>query len=164
MVGADKSIYHLTNSYLFSIAVRYTMDEHLAMDVLQESYIKIFDSLKQFIYKSEAATFQWMKQICINESLKLIHKNKRKYQIESGVRFSNTVFNNHDLHVQDLYRILSQLPDQQRVVFNLYAIEGYAHKEISQLLEIKEVYSRTLLARARKFLNKNISKLNYVAS
>ncbi len=139
------------------------MDENLAKDILQETYIKIFKALQHFEYKNEATTFSWMKQISINESLKMLKKNKRKLEIEGAYKRTNTAFNQHELHIQDLYKALTKLPEKQRIVFNLYAVEGYKHNEIAKLLEIKEEYSRTLLARARKFLNQNISKTNYVA-
>ncbi len=162
VVGADKSIYSLSYSFLYSVALRYVLNDEIAKDILQETYIKIFKALPIFEYKNDNATYYWMKQICTNEAIKHLNKSKRRQGIESSLMMDKLVFNDHDLHVKDLYGALKHLPENQRLVFNLFAIEGYSHKEIGEALNITEVHSRTLLKRARKCLVQKLSKEHYV--
>ena len=110
------------------------------------------------LLESDAMVAAWMKKICINEALVLIRKKKNwdKLQVNSN---EEAFLPHYEFENQELYALLFKLPIQQRICFNLFAIEGYSHKEISEKLDIKESYSRTLVARARKQLSIIIPKV-----
>lgn len=155
--SAAKRLYHYSNRYLFAIALRYVESDDLAKDVLQDAYIKIFKKLYEFKYIDEASTMAWMKQICIYEAFSVLRKKKNWDKLQS-TSVSLVVNNNHALYNEELYQVLNKLPERQRLVFTLFGIEGYSHKEIGSILQIKEGNSRALLSRARNFLSEHISK------
>ena len=147
-----KDLYLHSYKWLFATALRYTPDESTAKDVLQNTYVKIYSNIDSIQLKSEAMVAGYMKKICVNEALVLIRKKKNwdKLQVNSN---SEAFIPQYEFENQELYTLLHKLPAQQRICFNLFAIEDYSHKEISKQLDIKESYSRTLVARARKELS-----------
>jgi len=155
--SAEKHLYLLTYKQLYATALRYVRYDHAAKDVVQNSYIKIFKNLKQLNYQSEASTLAWMKKISVNEALLSIRKEKTWNKKQTTTK-NYVVNNNHDLYKDELYAVLLKLPEQQRIVFSLFAIEGYKHKEIAEKLGINENNSRTIVGRARNFLASHITK------
>jgi len=153
-----KDLYLHSYKWLFATALRYAPDESTAKDALQNTYIKIYSNIESIHLESEAMVAGWMKKICINEALVLIRKKKNwdKLQVNSN---SEAFIPQYEFENQELYTLLHKLPAQQRICFNLFAIEGYSHKEISEQLDIKESYSRTLVARARKELSVILPKV-----
>ena len=158
---AYKAIYLHAYKILFGQALKFVLYDTNAKDVLQESFIRIFKSLPKFQYETEQATINWMKRICTNEALSYLRKRKQWAKMDIDTR-SETVFIKHELSDFRLFDLLVKLPELQRLSFSLFAIEGYAHKEISERLGIKENHSRVLLKRARIQLAKLIdqNKLN----
>ncbi len=143
---------------LMTVSRRYSHDAESAKDVLQEALIKIIRSIPK--YREQGSFEAWMKRITINTALKYFDKSS----------FRNEVFVLEDLNdenvVPDIYSqlgaeelmdLIDNLPDGFREVFNLFAIEGYSHKEIGALLEITESTSRSQLTRARSLLKKQLS-------
>jgi len=153
-----KVLYLCTYKWLFATALRYISNESAAKDALQNTYIKIYSNIDNVILESDAMVAAWMKKICINEALVLIRKKKNwdKLQVNSN---EEAFLPHYEFENQELYALLLKLPNLQRICFNLFAIEGYSHKEISEKLDIKENYSRTLVARARKQLSIIIPKV-----
>lgn len=153
-----KDLYLHSYKWLFATALRYSPDESTAKDALQNTYIKIYSNIENIKLESETMVAGWMKKICINEALVLIRKKKNwdKLQVNSN---SEAYTPQYEFENQELYKLLHKLPTQQRICFNLFAIEGYSHKEISEKLDIKESYSRTLVARARKQLSVILPKV-----
>lgn len=143
---------------LMTVCRRYSRDDETAKDILQESLIKIIKSISKY---EERGTFEaWMKRITINTSLKYFDKSS----------FKNEVFVLEDLDekdvvpdvyaqlgVEELMDLIDKLPNGFREVFNLFAIEGYSHKEIGELLNITESTSRSQLTRARSLLKKQLT-------
>lgn len=162
-IDASKSIYTSTYKILYPIALRYMLDDPSSKDVLQETYLIIFKALANFQYKNETSTLAWMKRICANEAIAQLKKKKSWDNLQLNQQQVNATNNKHNLFTNDLYQLLLRLPERQRIVFNLFAIEAYSHKEIAESLGISIENSRTLVARARKFLANNIQKKNYVA-
>ena len=154
---AAKDLYLQTYQWLFAIAIRYVYDDASAKDILQNTYEKIYQNLNTIALKPESTAKVWMKKICINEALMLIRKKKNWDKLQFNTH-QEAFLPQYEFENQMLHKLLSSLPQQQRLSFNLYAIEGYSHKEISKLLDIKESYSRTLVARARKQLAAQLSK------
>jgi len=143
---------------LMTVSRRYSHDPESAKDVLQEALIKILRSIPKY---TEQGSFEaWMKRITINTALKYFDKGN----------FKNEVFVLEDLNdenvVPDIYSqlgseelmaLIDNLPNGFREVFNLFAIEGYSHKEIGELLDITESTSRSQLTRARSLLKKQLT-------
>lgn len=153
---AQRLLFELTCDRLKSVAMRYVAEGSLAEDVLQEAYIRIYKHLKEFEYINDAATYGWMSQIVATESLRIIKKNKRWTELNQQVNPKMIV--DASLFEDELYRVLMMLPVQQRLVFNMHALEGYSHKEIADHLNIAESSSRSLLSRARADLQSQIIK------
>ncbi len=154
---SQELLYQYFSPKMFGICLRYGHDYSTAEDLLQEGFIKVFNKLDMFRY--EGSFEGWMKRIFINTSIEHYRKaNNRKFFVEidqaNEIAFDSTVIDN--LAVQDLLKLVQKLPHGYRTVFNLYAIEGYNHKEIGQMLGISEGTSKSQLARARATLQRNI--------
>ena len=145
-------------------AFRYTLSRDDSKDVLQNTFIKVFDKIDLYD-ATKGALLPWLKLICVNEALmylrkkKSIHSNREKYTVFQNQSLDCRIVNTN-LEASDLYKMVLMLPQQQRLVFNLSAIEGYSHKEISRQLEITESHSRTVLTRARTQLKQIFEKRN----
>ena len=160
----QKELVHQYSNVLMAQAYRYTLSKEDAKDVLQETFIQVFDKINMYD-ASKGTLLPWLKAICVNKALmhlrkkKSIHTNREKYTIHQDGR-SDYQLVNTSLETSDLYKMVLMLPEQQRLVFNLSAIEGYAHKEIAKELEITESHSRTVLTRARIQLKQIFEKRN----
>ena len=132
-----------------------------AEDVLVTAFTKILDRIDQ--YKSEGSFEGWIRRVIVNESLSYLRRNKSMY-IETDIEAADHEPNydrleNH-LEAQDLLQVISELPSGYRIVFNLFAIDGYSHKEISKQLGINENTSKSQLSRARSLLQKRLLELD----
>lgn len=157
---AQEQLYQRFADKMFAVCLRYSGDFDEAKDILQEGFIRAYSNLHQFHKKG---SFEgWIRRIMINTALE---KYRDKYYLNRvdnqeeriEVRVEDGVF--EDLLAQDLMRLIQELSPKYRMVFNLYAIEGYSHKEISALLKISEGTSKSNLSRARAILQEKL--LNY---
>lgn len=126
-----------------------------AEDVLVTAFTKIFDKIDQF--KAEGSFEGWIRRIMVNEALSSIRKNKTMYletDLEAADRQPDYDQLSDHLEAEDLVNLIQELPPGYRVVFNMYAIDGYSHKEIAEELGISENTSKSQLSRARVFLQK----------
>ena len=157
-LNAQKQIYDLVATKLFSICLKYSRNYQEAQDNLQDSFIKIFDSIEKFKFKG---SFEgWCKRITINTALARYRKND-VYELFNEDQLAEqeaVIEENETISLQFLLEIVQQLPNRYRLVFNLYVLDGYSHKEIAKLLEITEGTSKSNLARARKILKDKIEK------
>jgi len=131
-------------------------NEAEAKDVLQDSFMRIFKYAHTF--DQEGGNLKgWMKTICIREALKQIKKKKRTSSIDDLV-YVPTVAPEavQNLDTEQLHNIISELPEKQRTVFNLYVVEGYSHREIGNLLNVEEASSRSILSRTKGMLKKKL--------
>ncbi len=150
---------------MLSVCMRYTRHRMEAEDVLQDAFIKVFDNIHKFQFKGSFEA--WIRRIVINTALKNYQrKSFREEQI--GLELENadlpiepSIFAH--LHEEALLELIAQLPDGYRVVFNLYAIEGYSHREVADMLGIEEATSRSQLLKARKWLQVQVMKLQKIA-
>lgn len=146
-------------SYAMSVCLRYSRSRDEALEILNDSFMKVFDKIE--LYQEKLSFKAWFRRIIINTSIDYYRKNL-KYQKHTeveqaeGHQQSHTVID--QLSADDILALLGELPDQYRMVFNLYEIEGYAHKEIAEMLNIPEGTSRTVLTRAKKKLRALIQK------
>ncbi len=158
--------YYLFNKYagmMKSTSLRIVKTDSEAEDIIQESFIKVFDNLKKFEGRSSLQS--WIRKIVVNESLKHIKKSMIKNEI-SGLEVlpdSVTLPEVMDtLNEEQLMKMVQNLPDGYRIVFSLNVIEGYSHAEIAEMLGVQEVTSRSQLMKARIQLQKEILKIeNY---
>ena len=149
---------------MFSVCLRYTRHEMEAEDVLQDAFIKVFDNIGKFEFKG---SFEgWIRRIVVNTALKNYSKKSFK-QEQIGLENHPELPMEPDIykHLEEeaLLGIIAKLPEGYRLVFNLYAIEGYSHKEIADMLGIQESTSRSQLVKARKMLQSMIIDLQKIA-
>lgn len=155
---AQKELYDRFSPKMYVLCLQYTSEEEEAKDVLQEGFIKVFGKLKQF---KEKGSFEgWMRRVFINTALEKFRNriaflaiDERTDQVSGGV--PEKIID--QLSANDLLAMIMELSPQYRLVFNLYAIEGYSHKEISKMLHISEGTSKSNLSRARGILQGRIT-------
>ncbi|MCU0327686.1 MAG: RNA polymerase sigma factor [Chitinophagales bacterium] len=147
--SAQKYLYDCYAPKFFTIALRYCQDEYQAEDVLQESFIRIYTCIDQFEF---IGSFEgWMRRIVVNTALEEYRKrNKKQTTALDQIDFSLVTQVSETIDHEYLLKIIQSLPPGYRQVFNLYIIEGYAHKEIADMLGISESTSKSQLNRARK--------------
>lgn len=149
---------------MMSVCLRYTRHRMEAEDILQDAFIKVFDNLDKFQHKG---SFEgWIRRIVINTALKNYSRKSFSHE-QIGVEYYPDVPVAPDVYShlgeEVLMGLIADLPEGYRVVFNLYAIEGYSHKEIADTLGIQESTSRSQLVKARKLLQVQILKLQKIA-
>ena len=155
--AAQQELYNQYASKMLGICRRYVTDDAQAEDILIAGFIKVFRNLSQF--KFEGSFEGWIRRIMVNESLSYIRKNRNMYlevDIEQANREPDYARLDDHLQAEDLLRLIDQLPTGYRTVFNLYAIEGYSHKEIAEKLNINENTSKSQLSRARALLQRHL--------
>jgi RNA polymerase sigma-70 factor (ECF subfamily) len=154
---AQRAVYELFAGRIFSLCRRYLPDPMDAEDVLVMSFVKVFDRIGQF--RSEGSFEGWIRRIAVNESLTWLRRNKSMFvetDLEAADREPDfSKFSDH-LEAEDLMNMVSELPPGYRMVFNLYAIDGYSHDEIARQLGISENTSKSQLSRARALLQKRL--------
>jgi len=157
---AQAELFERFSARLLGVCRRYVGDLAEAEDIMIGGFMKIFDKINQF--KGEGSFEGWMIRIIVNESLTYIRKNKSmsvEVSIEKADREPDydVVYNNYDS--DKLLKLVDELPIGYRTVFNLYVLEGYAHKEIAELLGISTNASKSQLSRARAQLRHKVLML-----
>ncbi|MBC7651267.1 MAG: sigma-70 family RNA polymerase sigma factor [Deinococcales bacterium] len=146
-----------------SICLRYANDTMEAEDILQEGFVRIFKHINQF--KFEGSFEGWMRRIVVNVALKQLQKKRLHF---SEIKESNNdpqlpSYAYSSLGQEELIKLINQLPNGYRIVFNLNVIEGYSHDEIAGMLNIQASTSRSQLVKARKMLQGQILQLEKIA-
>ena len=152
-------LYRKYADQMYTVCLSYCKDEDEACDILQEGFIKVFRKIDQ--YKNENSLKAWIRRIVVNTALDHYRKQKRhEAKIESYQQVSETVANNvlEQISLKELVRLVNELPTKAAMVLKLYAIEGYAHKEIAEKLNITEGTSKSQLHRARGLLKQLLSQ------
>ena len=154
---AQSELYQLFSSKLFSICLKYSRNYAEAEDNLQDAFLTIFNKISQ--YDNKGSFEGWIKRITINTALQR-YRNQGVFEIvnEELIEDDELEIGEDDLTVDFLLGIIQELPDRYRLVFNLYALDGYSHKEIATMLDITLGTSKSNLARARKLLIEKIEK------
>ena len=149
---------------MYGICISYAGDRALAQDMLQEAFVKVFKNIKQF--KGEGSFEGWIRRIVVNTSIDTVRKtgNINKLTVESDSPKANSQFTDNlalpNMQLKELMGYISKLPEGARVIFNLFALEGYTHKEIARELNISEGTSKSQYNRARGMLQDWLGKLN----
>ena len=152
---AQKEIYQLFSGKLFSICLKYSKNKQEAQDNFQDGFIVIFEKIGQFNFKG---SFEgWLKRVMINTVL-LKYRKKNVLNIVTEEIPDEVIVDVDDdeISLDFLLNLINELPDRYRMVFNLYALDGYSHKEISEMMLIAEGTSKSNLARARAILKQKI--------
>lgn len=158
---AQNELYRRFAGKMMGVCMRYARNRTDAQDILQDAFVKVYLNLKSF--KGDGSFEGWIKRIVINTSLKHYKKNlkfKQETDIEQAydLSFDNQVISN--MSAGEVMAKVQQMPDGYRTIFNLYAIEGYQHNEIGEMLGISEGTSKSQLSRARQFLIQIIKSNN----
>ena len=157
--GAQTALYHLFSAKLYGVCLRYAKDSAEAEDIMQEGFIRVYSKISQF--ESKGSFEGWMRRIMINTALEKFRKQDRLYPVEEMKVFESTEFVEETISsitANDLLRIIQELPPRYKMVFNLFAIEGYSHLEIAEMMNISEGTSKSNLSRARVILQKSVSE------
>ena len=157
--NAQKRLYDSYSSKMYALCCRYVKDSMEAEDVLVTAFTKILDRIDQ--YKGEGSFEGWIRRVVVNESLTYLRRNRSMYietELEAADREPDYQQISDHLEAEDLLNMIQELPAGYRIVFNLYAIDGYSHKEIAEQLNISENTSKSQLSRARVFLQKILAE------
>ncbi|RLD30136.1 MAG: RNA polymerase subunit sigma-70 [Bacteroidetes bacterium] len=159
---AQSNIYKLFSGKLFAICLKYSRNHVEAEDNLQDAFVTIFEKMWQ--YKHKGSFEGWLKRIVINTALQR-YRSKGVFNIvnENSIEDASVEIEDNDaVEIDFLLLSIQELPDRYRLVFNLYALDGYSHKEIAKMLDITTGTTKSNLARARMILKNKIE--NYTAN
>jgi RNA polymerase sigma factor (sigma-70 family) len=159
---AQQMLYDKFSRFLLGVCLRYSSDKAEAEDILQESFLKIFFNIKD--YSGTGSFTGWLRKVAVNTAITHYHKNlKYRYhlEIEEFVSVETGVMSfEEDFFTSDeLYKVINELPAGYRMVFNLYAVEGYKHKEIAEMLGIDTNTSKSQYSRAKAAIREKLEKL-----
>jgi RNA polymerase sigma-70 factor (ECF subfamily) len=166
---AQNALYKAYAPKMKALCVRYSSNEEEAKDLMQEGFIKVFSNIKS--YNGKGSFEGWIKRIMINTAISHYKKNKNKFAIEdiSLLNSKEVAWAEEEDDVEEIYseytaedlmKALSSLPEQYKLVFNLFCIENHSHADIAQLLSLDEKTSRTRLFRAKKLLKDYLINLS----
>lgn len=152
---SQRRLYDRYSGKMFGLCRRYVKNVMAAEDVLVTAFTKVFNRVEQ--YKGEGSFEGWIRRIVINEALTYLRRNQSVYletSLEVADREPDYAVHDVELHAEDIRRMVEELPPGYRMVFNLYAVDGYSHKEIADMLHITEGTSKSQLNRARGMLKR----------
>lgn len=159
--AAQKKLYDLYAPKMLGVCYRYAQSKEEAEDMLQEGFIKVFQKLDSF--KFQGVFEGWLRRIFVNTAINIIRKYQ-KLQYETDIEEAGTMASNaaevlDAMQNKEVIELIRNMPQGYRTVLNLYAIEGYSHKEIGEMLGINESSSRSQFTRAKAVLAKKINAL-----
>ncbi len=158
---AQRALFDKFAPKMLAVCQRYLRNNQEAEDVLQDGFVKVFQKIVDF--KMEGSLEGWIRRIIVNTALDTIRKNKKLLddvqveEVQYKVSFTDHQFDGMDL--AQLMKLIDDMPDGYRVVFNMFAIEGYSHKEIADTLGVTENTSKSQYSRARAFLRTQLELL-----
>lgn len=157
---AQKVVYERYSGKMMVVCVRYIANRSDAEEVMIDGFMRAFERIGQF--REEGSFEGWLRRIMVTESLMFLRRTKiwrQEIALDEVTTEPDYEWAEDTLHVDDLLRLVGQLPEGYRTVFNLYAIEGYTHQEIARELGISEGTSKSQLSRARLWLQTSLVKL-----
>ncbi len=157
---AQEQLYRIFSGKLFSICLKYSRNKTEAEDNLQDSFITIFDKVEQYNFKG---SFEgWIRKITVNTVLQKYREEGIFDIVSDNVQEEVSItMDNDDISLDYLLQLIQELPDRYRLVFNLYVLDDYSHKEIASLLGISEGTSKSNLARGRMILKNRIEQSDF---
>ena len=153
-------LYRRHSGRLYGVCLQYSGNDEEARDILQEGFIKIFENLHN--YKHEGSFEGWIRRIVVNTALEKFRSRHNLFRVDDIDMIQEPEANPDTedysgLQAVDLLFIIRELPPKYRMVFNLFAIEGYSHKEIGKMMNISEGTSKSNLSRARNILQRRVN-------
>ncbi|MFT4850578.1 MAG: RNA polymerase sigma factor (sigma-70 family) [Sediminicola sp.] len=161
---AEHELFELFAPKMLSICRQYVKNNNLAEEVLLTGFLKVFTHLKSF--QGNGSFEGWIRRIMVNESISQLRKDKKLLfsdDIEIENSMSQVAYVETELEVGEIQLLIDALPDGYKTVFVLYAVEGYKHGEIAELLQISESTSKTQLFKARRMLQEKVNKQNIIS-
>ncbi|MCB0461176.1 MAG: RNA polymerase sigma factor [Flavobacteriaceae bacterium] len=157
---AQHMLYQIHAPKMLSVCRYYIKDGHKAEEVMLNGFLKVFTQLKTF--KAEGSFEGWIRRIMIREAISFLRKKKQlEFSADDMEVYDEpTNYADAELDVDEIQQLIDKLPEGYRMVFNMYAIEGYKHSEIAEMLDIAESTSKSQLFKARKLLQQQIKQLN----
>lgn len=156
----QRQVYEHFSPLMLTVCRRYINDVSQAEEVMLGGFMKVFNKADQ--YEGNGSFEGWIRRIMVNEALSWLRKHKM-LSLEVSLEHAENTYEqeiaDHLVTNKDLMDMIAQLPDGYRAVFNLYAIEGYSHKDIAERLGIAESTSKSQLSRARQMLQRNLAVL-----
>lgn len=158
---AQRALYEQYKVTLFRVCLRYAKDRSEAQDMLQDGFIKIFTDLPKF--RGEGALGGWLRRVMVNACLQHLRKWKNLFPATDVQQFAESHATNDnviaDLGAKELTQLIQTLPIGYRVVFNMYVVEGYSHKEIAEQLSVSVSTSKSQLFKAKAALRNKLEKI-----
>ncbi len=155
---SQEQLYQLYSGKLFSICLKYSRNYAEAQDNLQDGFLIIFDKITQF--KNSGSLEGWLKRVMINNVLQQYRKTPFLELVNDVADETEINLDDETINIDYLLKIIQELPDRYRLVFNLYVIDDYSHKEISEMLGITIGTSKSNLSRAKVILKDKIDTIN----
>jgi RNA polymerase sigma-70 factor (ECF subfamily) len=158
--GAQHVLYELHAPKMLSVCRYYIKDVQQAEEAMLNGFFKVFTSIKTF--KGEGSFEGWIRRIMVREAISFLRQKKQiafaTDEVEVYQEYTNNI--QTEIEVDHLQKIIDALPEGYKIVFNMYAIEGYKHQEIAEILKISEGTSKSQLFKARRLLQDQVNKLN----
>lgn len=160
---AQRLLFEKFSQKMLGVCLRYSKNQEEAEDVLQEGFIKTFSKLND--YSNEGSLEGWIRKIMVNTALDSIRKNTRFANDISidliDYQIGNSDFTIENMSANDLILLINSMPDGYKVVFNMFAIEGYSHKEIAETLGVSENTSKSQYLRAKSYLRSKLELIGH---
>tara|TARA_R100000353_G_scaffold103550_2_gene74832 strand:+ start:26061 stop:26627 length:567 start_codon:yes stop_codon:yes gene_type:complete len=161
---AQQQLFKIFAPKMMSVCRQYLKNNTKAEEVMLAGFFKVFNHLKD--YRNEGSFEGWIRRIMVNESISQLRKDKKLHFVHEA-KIENTevhaTFIETSLETDEIQKMIDNLPDGYRTVFILYAVEGYKHSEIAEMLQINESTSKSQLFKARKMLQTTIKKQNNIS-
>lgn len=157
---SQEGLYYQLSGRMMAVCMRYAKDRTEAEDMLQIGFVKVFQKIAEF--RNEGSFEGWIRRIMVNSAIEIYRKNLRTLSVVDIDEVHDVVQSTFDmsgLEARDLMKLIQQLSSGYRMVFNMYVIEGYSHKEIAETLGISEGASKSQLSRARAILKEKILRM-----
>ncbi|MEZ5073035.1 MAG: RNA polymerase sigma factor [Bacteroidales bacterium] len=159
---AQRMLFERYAPMMLSICRRYAQSLEEAEDILQEGFVKVYLNIKEF--KGDGPMLAWIRRIMINTAITHYHKHRKHRYHEDleevrEMRFEHVSWGEAEFTREELQGVMERMPEGYRMVFNLYAVEGYKHREIAEILKIDENTSKSQYSRARQWLQVRLEKL-----
>ena len=152
-------LYHRFSSKMFTVCLRYCKDTEDAQDLLQDGFVKIFKNLDK--YRGEGSFEGWIRRIFVNTSIEHFRRSVKNFPVTEmkEISIEDASWNALDnLAEKEIIKMIQELSPGYRQVFNMYVIEGYSHRDISEILGVSEGTSKSQLARAKAILKKMVEE------
>lgn len=160
---AQQQLFELFAPKMMGVCRKYMKNNELAEEVMLSGFLKVFTNLETF---NDLGSFEgWIRRIMVNESISQLRKDKKlRFEDETSLDTQeHATYIESELEVNEIQKLIDNLPDGYKTVFVLYVIEGYKHSEIAELLKITEGTSKSQLSKARKMLQARLTQQNKIS-